>query len=82
MRDDGDFGRVEDYTNAFLGIFYLILVMTLVIVWGAWGYPVALAICAGLHWAIRRLGERSAAREAAWDARVRAVLARRDDLPR
>lgn len=77
MRDDGQIDRVEDYTNAFLGMAYLMLVMMLVFVWGVWGYPVALAICAGLHWVIRRLGLRRAAREAAWDARVEAVLAKR-----
>lgn len=77
MRDDNSFDRVEDYTNAFLGMFYLVLVMTLVIVWGVWGYVMALAICGVLHWAIRQLGARRAAREADWDARVEAALARR-----
>lgn len=74
MRRDGE---VEDYTNAFLGMAYLILVMSLVIVWGVWGYPVALALCAALHWGVRRLGMRRAAAEADWDARVEAALARR-----
>ena len=30
MRDDGQIDRVEDYTNAFLGMAYLMLVMILV----------------------------------------------------
>lgn len=77
MRDDGRLDRVEDYTNAFLGMFYLILVMVLVLIWGAWGYPMALVICAALHWGIHRFGAYRAAREAAWDARVEAVLAKR-----
>jgi flagellar biogenesis protein FliO len=77
MRDNQPFDRVEDYTNAFLGMSYLLLVMTLVLIWGAWGYLFALALCGALHYAIRRLGERRAAREAEWNARVEAVLARR-----
>ncbi|SDY64800.1 hypothetical protein SAMN05444004_102233 [Jannaschia faecimaris] len=79
MREDSQFERVQDYTNAFLGMFYLILVMTLVIIWGVWGYPVSLAICAVMHWGIRRWGQFRAAREAAWEARVQAALARRRD---
>ncbi|MGC1260171.1 MAG: hypothetical protein WA873_05850 [Jannaschia helgolandensis] len=77
MRNDGQIDRVEDYTNAFLGMAYLMLVMILVFVWGVWGYPVALATCVGLHWAIRGWGLRRAARNAAWDARIDAVLAKR-----
>lgn len=73
MRDRGE---VEDYTNAFLGMAYLILVMVLVVVWGAWGYPLALAVCAALHHAIRRLGRRRHAAAADWDARVAAALER------
>lgn len=79
MRDQDGFQPVEDYTNAFLGVFYLLLVMTLVVIWGAWGYVVSLALCAGLHWTIRHFSLRRAAREAAWDARVEAVLARRQN---
>lgn len=69
-------GRVEDYTNAFLGMFYLLLVVSLTIVWGALGYGVALALCAVIHVAIRRLGLRRAARDREWDARVEAALER------
>ena len=74
--DDDRYGRVEDYTLAFLATFYLILVMALVLIWGVWGYPAALALCAGLHWAIRRLGLRRARAQADWDARVAAILDR------
>jgi uncharacterized membrane protein (DUF106 family) len=77
MRNDGQIDRVEDYTNAFLGMAYLMLITVLVFVWGVWGYPVALATCAGLHLAIRRWGLWRAAQLAAWDARVDAVLAKR-----
>ncbi|CTQ48688.1 hypothetical protein [Jannaschia donghaensis] len=77
MRDDGRLERVQDYTNAFLGTFYLILLTTLILIWGVWGYPMALAIGAILHLGIRRWSLRRAAAEAAWDARVRDVLARR-----
>ncbi|WP_299646061.1 hypothetical protein [uncultured Jannaschia sp.] len=75
--DDDRHGRVEDYTNAFLATFYLILVMALVLIWGVWGYLVALGLCAALHWAIRTLGLRRARAEAERDARVAAILARR-----
>ncbi len=74
--DDHRMGRVEDYTAAFLGMFYLLLVSGLVLVWGIWGYAVALVICAVLHWAILRLGARRAAAEAEWEARVARSLAR------
>ncbi|WP_179380157.1 hypothetical protein [Jannaschia marina] len=77
MRDDDHFDRVQDYTNAFLGMVYLLLVFVLVLIWGVWGYPMALALCAALHWAIHRWGLRRRAREAAWDARVEAILQKR-----
>lgn len=73
---DREIGRVEDYTAAFLGMAYLLGVTGLTIVWGVWGYGVALLICATTHVAIRRFGLRRAAREAEWDARVEAALAR------
>ena len=74
---DGDrFGRVEDYTTAFLGTFYLILVMGLAVIWGVWGYLVALLLCAALHWLIDRFGARRAAAEAEWEARVAAAIRR------
>lgn len=69
-------GHVEDYTTAFLGVLYLLVVMTLTLVWGVWGYGIALAVCAIGHVCIRRLGLRRAARDAEWDARVEAALAR------
>lgn len=69
-------GHVEDYTTAFLGVLYLLVVMTLTLVWGVWGYGVALAACALLHAGIRRLGLYRATREAEWDARVEAALSR------
>ena len=75
MRDDG-IGRVEDYTSAFLGAFYLILVMGLVVIWGIWSYAVALAICWALHAGIRRVGLHRARAEAEWEARVAASIAR------
>lgn len=76
MGDKDQFQRAENYTTAFLGMFYLTLVFALVVIWGLWGYPVALAICLALHWAIRGWGNRVAAREADWDARVDAIVAR------
>ncbi|WP_371156571.1 hypothetical protein [Jannaschia sp. 2305UL9-9] len=75
MRQNG-IGEVENYTDAFLCIAYLLLVMTLVMIWGVWGYVVSLSVCAGLHWAIKRLGLRRARMEAAWDARVAEALDR------
>ncbi|MEM9798463.1 MAG: hypothetical protein AAF919_18375 [Pseudomonadota bacterium] len=69
MRDHHP-GQVEDYTNAFLGMFYLILVMALVVIWGMWGYPVALMICACIHWGIHRLGLRLERHEARIEARI------------
>ncbi|MGB3554603.1 MAG: hypothetical protein WBA25_08190 [Jannaschia sp.] len=74
--DDDRFGRVEDYTDAFLCIAWLLLVSTLVTIWGVWGYPAALALGAALHWVIRVLGIRRARAEAEWDARVEAALER------
>ncbi|KIT14512.1 hypothetical protein [Jannaschia aquimarina] len=44
-----------DYTNAFLGISYLILVMALWVIWGIWGYVAALATCWLVHTGIGRL---------------------------
>lgn len=75
MRKDG-IGEVENYTDAFLCVAYLLLVMTLVMIWGVWGYVFSLAVCATLHWGIKHLGLRRARAEAAWDARVNAALDR------
>ncbi|MEM7488244.1 MAG: hypothetical protein AAF390_03870 [Pseudomonadota bacterium] len=75
MKSDG-FGQVEDYTSAFLWMFYLVLVVGLVIVWGVWGYVLALAICLGLHVGIARLAVIRARRDAEWEARVAAAVAR------
>ncbi len=72
-------GEVQDYTNAFLGMTYPILVMSLVTVWGVWGYAPALAICATVHLLITRFGLRRAEAEADWDARVEAALSRARD---
>lgn len=47
---------VPDYTNAFLGMVYLILVMGLMVIWGLWGYLVALATSAALNAGLGRLG--------------------------
>lgn len=69
-------GRAEDYTGAFLGMAWLLCVFVLTLAWGLWGYAVALALGAVTHAAIRRLGQRRAAREADWDARVDAAMAR------
>ncbi|WP_308918084.1 histidinol phosphate aminotransferase [Jannaschia sp. LMIT008] len=48
-----------DYTNAFLAMCYLILVMGLMVIWGVWGYVVALVLCValrqGIVWLDRRL---------------------------
>ena len=74
--NDRRIGRVEDCTTAFLGMTYLLVVLSLTLVWGAWGYGVALGACLVLHLAIRRLGRVRAAREAEWDARVEAALSR------
>ncbi len=79
MRDDGHFDRVQDYTDAFLAMSALILLSALVLVWAAFGYLVALALCFGLHVTIGRLAALRAARDADWDARVDAVLARHRD---
>ncbi|GIT91062.1 hypothetical protein JANAI62_15170 [Jannaschia pagri] len=75
MRDD-KFGQVEDYTEAFLWMAYLVLVSGLVMIWGLWGYPMALIVCACLHYGIKRLGLHRARVEADWDARVAAALDR------
>ena len=75
MRDH-KFGQVENYTDAFLATAYLLLVMTLVMIWGLWGYVAALFVCAVLHAAIRHFGLRRAQAEADWDARVAAAIAR------
>jgi hypothetical protein len=77
--DDDRHGQAEDYTTAFLWAFYLLLVVGLVVVWGAWGYVLALAICAGLHWGIGRYAVIRARREAEWDARVEAAVSRGRD---
>ena len=69
-------GEVEDYTNAFLGMAYIVLVPLLVVVWGLWGYLPALAICAALHLGIRRLGRRRAEAAADWERRVAEALER------
>lgn len=76
MRDGDQFQRVQDYTFAFLGMFYLTLMFTLMVIWGVWGYLVSLALCLALHWVLRRWGNRRAAREADWDARVATIVAR------
>ncbi|MBM2577360.1 hypothetical protein JQC91_13710 [Jannaschia sp. Os4] len=47
-------GIAEDYTAAFLCMAYLLLFMSLITIWGLWGYPVALLICTGLHAALTR----------------------------
>ncbi|TFL18750.1 hypothetical protein [Jannaschia formosa] len=75
MRDDRP-ERVEDYTEAFLWTAYMILIVALVMIWGIWGYLIALATCAGLHWGITRWSVARARAEAEWDARVAAALAR------
>ncbi|UWQ17611.1 hypothetical protein [Jannaschia sp. M317] len=76
---DRQHGEVEDYTNAFLWMFYLILVCALVMIWGIWGYALALSVCAALHWGIKRLHRHRARVEADWDARVAAALDRARD---
>lgn len=74
---DGDrFARAEDYTNAFLGMLYLVLVMGLVVIWGAWGYVAALALCAAVHKGIDWFGARRAAAEADWEERVATAIRR------
>ncbi len=45
---------VPDYTNAFLWMSYLILVMALWVIWGIWGYIAALATCALIQFGIDR----------------------------
>ena len=69
-------GRVEDYTDAFLALMWLLGITALTLVWGVWGYAAALVLCAAAHAGIRRLARLRAAREAAWDARARAAVAR------
>ena len=81
MRDDRP-DRVEDYTDAFLWTSYMILVVALVLIWGTLGYLIALATCAGLHWAITRWSLARARAEADWDARVAAAVARARDRGR
>ncbi|UWQ22497.1 hypothetical protein [Jannaschia sp. W003] len=46
---------VPDYTNAFLAMSWLILVMALWVIWGVWGYVAALATCALVQGGIARL---------------------------
>lgn len=48
---------VPDYTNAFLAMSYLILVMALWVIWGIWGYIAALATCALIQTGITRLAQ-------------------------
>lgn len=74
--DNERIGQVEDYTNAFLGALYLVLVAGLVLIWGVWGYVVALALCVAIHRVIEIVGTRRARAEAEWDARVAACIAR------
>lgn len=74
--DDDKYQRVQDYTDAFLWMCYLLLVMTLVMIWGVWGYVAALALCAGIHYAIGRFASYRARTEAEWEARVQAAVAR------
>ena len=81
MRDDGGFDRVGDYTNAFLGMLYPILLMGLVVIWGSLGYAVALALCGALHLCLGRWSLHRAAREAEWDARVRQAVRRGRSRP-
>ena len=50
-------GIAEDYTVPFLCMALLLLVATLILVWGTWGYGAALLLCAGLHALIARWGE-------------------------
>ncbi|MGB3408738.1 MAG: hypothetical protein WBA67_14735 [Jannaschia sp.] len=69
-------GEVENYTDAFLATIYLLLVMSLVMIWGVWGYVAALTACGGLHWLIRHFGLRRERAEADWDARVSAAIER------
>ena len=75
MRERG-VGRAEDYTQAFLGMAYLLAVTGLTIAWGVWGYGAALLLCGAAHLGLRRLGTRRAAREAEWEARVAAAITR------
>lgn len=50
--------RVENYTVPFLWMFYLVLMIALVAVWGVWGYAFALLICAAIHYGISQLAHR------------------------
>jgi hypothetical protein len=81
MRDDGP-QPVQDYTEAFLWSAYMVVILLLVIVWGVWGYLVALACCAGLHWGVTRWSVARARAEADWEARVAAAIARARDRDR
>jgi hypothetical protein len=74
--DDDRHGQAENYTEAFLWTCYLVVVVLLVILWGAYGYIVAVAACGGLHWGVGRFVTYRAAREAEWEARVAAAVAR------
>ncbi|MEL7184531.1 MAG: hypothetical protein AAFY65_04255 [Pseudomonadota bacterium] len=51
-------GRVEDYTLPFLCMLYVVLLATLVLIWGVWGYLMALLMCSLAHVGIHRLAER------------------------
>lgn len=73
---DRKFGQVEDYTNAFLGVFYMLLVMSLVMIWGLWGYLAALCVCGAMHYGIKHFTNYRDRVEADWDARVKAAVAR------
>ncbi|MCK0167535.1 hypothetical protein MWU52_08255 [Jannaschia sp. S6380] len=74
--DEHRVSTVEDYTKAFLGMAYPVLLMALIFIWALWAYAAALSVCVALHWTIRRLALRRARAEAAWDARVARAIAK------
>lgn len=69
-------GSVPDYTAAALTMAWVVLTLTLLIVWGLWGFVAALALAWSVHLAIREAGARLERARAAWDARVEAAIAR------
>ena len=69
-------GQVTDYTEVFLVMAYVVLLMTLVAVWGVWGFAAALLLGGALHLILRQAGRRVEAVRTARDARAEAAIRR------
>jgi len=51
-------GEVEDYTNPFLCMVWVLLMMGLIAAWAAYGYVQTLCICLFLKWGLDRWEDR------------------------